>query len=113
MSDASMREVEQRTNVRKGIIILRKSGSTVHVIIWSLNLARCLARCPCTAGLLAAANAVDKLIYIKNLLKKLSFHQPTESVMNSRVTIHLCLLLSKPAEVRNKIVLITILEEHR
>lgn len=98
----------QRTNVSEGNIVLRKSGSTVHAIIWMSNLKRRVARSTCMVELFAAVGTVEKLICLNRVLKKLSIDQPTGLVMYSGVTFHLCTTLSEPAEARNKKFLSTI-----
>lgn len=112
ISDASMRESTNGSNVREGIIILRRSGDCVHAISWVSRLARRVARSTSTAELLAASDAVDRLTYLNHILIELGIHQTTELIVDSKSTFHLCSTYTEPTEVKNKIILASIREEH-
>lgn len=112
MSDASMQMKDEKTNVREGIIIFRRSQNIVHAIGWVSRLARRVARSTSTAELLAAADAVDKLTFFKYLLQEFSDNQTTELILDSRSAFHLCSTQKEPEEVKNKIILASIREEY-
>lgn len=111
MSDASMQAHNDKTNVREGIIIFRRSHSIVHAVGWMSRLARRVARSTSTAELLAAADAVDRLTYFKHLLGSIAGTQTTELVLDSRSTFHLCSTMKEPEEIKNKLLLASIREE--
>lgn len=112
MSDASMKKADAQANVREGYIIFRRSGDSTHPISWTSRRARRVARSTSTAELLAAADAVDKVTYLKHLLEELQSSQTTELVVDSRSIFSLCSTMKEPEEAKNKIILATIREEH-
>lgn len=111
MSDASMQSHEEKSNVRQGILIFRRSGDIVHPIAWLSRLARRVARSTSTAELLAAADAVDRVTYLKHLLEESAGPQKTELVLDSRSAVCLCSTTKEPEEVKNKLLLASIREE--
>lgn len=112
MSDASLRERDSKTNVREGILIFRRSDDIIHPIGWTSRLARRVARSTSTAELLSAADAVDQITYLNTVLKEIDSTTPTELILDSKTTFHLCATASEPQEAKNKIILASIREEH-
>ena len=112
MSDASMHQLADKTNVREGIIIFRRSGTIVHAISWMSRLARRVARSTSTAELLAAADAVDMVTHLKHVLEEFSGPQTTTLTVDSKCVFHLCSTLKEPEEEKNKVLLASIREEY-
>lgn len=98
MCVVSMRKVEQKRNICKGIGLLQRKGITDHAINGTANLSRRVARSTCTSQLLAAADAVHKGTYLSLVLKNINIDHPTELVVDSRVPFQYCTTLSKLAE---------------
>lgn len=57
-----------KDDVRGEFILFRRSANTIHAISWTSRLPRRVSRSKSTAELLAAAEAVDKVTYLKHLL---------------------------------------------
>lgn len=112
ISNASMNETENKTNVREGILTLRGMGSCVHAISWSSKLAKRVTRGAGIAELLAAADATDKVTYFKNMPEEIQWPQRTGMILDSRTPYHLYSFYKEFLEARNKIVLTSVREEH-
>lgn len=87
MADASMQTQNKKVNVRGGIIIFRRSGRVIHPIAWLYRLARRVARSTSTAELHAAADAVDRVAYLKHQLEDTAERQRTGLALDSRSAV--------------------------
>lgn len=88
MSDASMRTQHDKSDVREGILIFRRSGPVVNAIGWSLRLTRSVTRSTGTAKLLADANVVEPVTFLKHLLKAIIGMQTTKLILHSCTAFH-------------------------
>lgn len=60
-----------------------------------------VARSATTAKRLAAADAVDRLTYLKHLADSVTIKQTTELVLDLRPVFHFCLTMNEPKEMEN------------
>lgn len=77
VSYASMRESQSKPNVREGILVFRRCAESLHIISWTSQFARRVARSTSTADLLATAHAVYKITYFRYLLEEVTNAQKT------------------------------------
>lgn len=112
VSDASMNEKENKTNVREGILTFRRLESSVHNISWSSKAAGIVTHSFSVAGLLTATDATGKVTYLKHILEKIQKLQRTILSLDSKTTDHLCFTHKEPVEARKNINLTPIREEY-
>lgn len=96
ISDAAMNVLNEKTNVKEGISILRRSNNIVNAIGWVSRLERRVERSTSTAEFLATADAADQLAYLKLLMEKILEHPTAELILDSRTTFCSCSTFKKP-----------------
>lgn len=109
ISDASMSSASEGGG-RGACVVVRRSGDIIHPIFWSSRKLRRVARSSSTAELLAASDAVSRLIYLQALVAEISYHHTARLVVDSRALLNLATSIREPAEVVNKLDLAIIRE---
>lgn len=103
MSDASLRTRNKKVNTKEGILNFCQSGEIVHRIAGLSGLASRIARKTSTAELLAAADAVDKVTFLKRFHEESVGPQITELGLDSKSAVCLCSTTREPEEIKNKL----------
>lgn len=101
-SDAAMSKASEGGG-RGAFVIVRRSGDVIHPIYWSARKLRRMARSSSTAELLAASDAANALVYLKELLSEITYRPDAALLVDSRSLMNLATSVREPIEPLNKV----------
>ena len=110
-SDAAMAH-KGEIKGRLGIIIVRRCGNVIHPLLWRAKKLQRVSRSSTTAEILAAADAVSCLMYLRHLLAEILDPPIAELTIDSKSLLHLSTTTKEPEEALNKVDIASVRENY-